>query len=495
MLIKTNKAEFESYLTDASNYRSGAEKLYIPENKDELQELIKELYKENIPFTISGARTGLTGSACPDDGVIISLEKLNEIILCNDKNKSIDKDSKIVSVGAGVIHKDLDNYLHELDLFFPPNPTEANSMIGGNLGTNASGSRTFKYGATRNYVKSLKLFLSNGDEVQIKRNQILENNGKLNFSSIDNKFYSLDIEDIGMPNIKHAAGYFIKKDMDLIDLFIGMEGSLGVIYETELEVFTSPQCLLGLIVFFDNNLDMIDFVEDIRDLSLKNNTMNSKGDISARLIEYFDNYSLDLLRNKYPQIDNRVLAAIWVEQEYIPIDEDNLLEKWIDKINKYSNLKDETWTAMNDKEHKKFAEFRHTLPVQVYEHLSVDNEKIGTDTAVPVSEFRNYYFALYENLELLGLPYLIFGHIGNSHLHANIFYNNEIEFKKAKDFYMDLIKNTIELGGTVSAEHGIGKLKKVYLLEMFGDKIEIMKKIKKVLDPKNLLGKGNLFDL
>jgi len=489
MIIKNKIDELENYLTDASNYKSKAEKVYIPDDKNELQNLLKKLYNNNIPYTISGARTGLTGSACPDKGVIISLEKFDEI--------KINANKLLATVGTGVIHKDLDNELRKMNLFFPPNPTETNSSIGGNLGTNASGSRTFKYGATRNWVKSIKMLLANGEEIQIERNKIYSSNNKLCFTTSEGNDYELYIDDIGMPEIKHAAGYYIKKNMDLIDLFIGMEGTLGVIYEAELIVLEKPVYVLGLIIFFDRRTSMMSFVNDVRENSITNNkkTIKNTDCISARVIEYFDKYSLDLLRNKYSQIKTDVECAIWVEQEYALENEEIILEKWYSKIERYSLFSEDTWTALNEKEHQEFHDFRHELPVQVYEHLSFKNEKIGTDTAVSISNFNEFYKYLYAKLDSLGLPYLVFGHIGNCHLHANIFYNNKEEMQKAKTFYFEIIKETIRLNGTVSAEHGIGKIKKPYLKEMFKDNIKMMIDIKKILDPKNLLGQGNLFEI
>lgn len=489
MIIKSKIDEIENYLTDASNYKSKADKVYIPKDKNELKNLIKQLFNNDIPFTISGARTGLTGSACPDTGVIISLEEFDKI--------NINYNEKIARVGCGVIHNNLDKELDKLNLFFPPNPTETNSSIGGNLGTNASGSRTFKYGATRNWVKSIKMLIANGEEVHIERNQVKTSNNKFTFSTIEGNRYELNIDDIGMPNIKHAAGYYIKKDMDLIDLFIGMEGTLGIIYEAELIVLEKPENILGLIIFFDSKTSMMDFVNEIRRISIKNNNQSiiNNDDISARLIEYFDRGSLDLLRNKYSQIKTDVECAIWVEQEYIFDNEDLILEKWYSKIEEYSVSPDDTWTALNEKEHQEFHDFRHELPIQVYEHLSFKNEKIGTDTAVGINNFDEYYNYLYDKLDSLGLPYLVFGHIGNCHLHANIFYNTSEEMQKAKAFYFEIIKETLRLNGTVSAEHGIGKMKKIYLEEMFKNNINLMKDIKKILDPKNLLGRGNLFEL
>jgi len=163
---------------------------------------------------------------------------------------------------------------------------------------------------------------------------------------------------------------------------------------------------------------------------------------------------------------------------------DDILSHWYDKISNLSSFHEDTWVAIDDKQHKEFAKFRHKLPEEVYENLTSNNSfKIGTDTAVEYKYFKDYYNELYQELDKLNLNYLVFGHIGNSHLHANIFYQNESEMNIAKDFYKRLIQKTVSIGGTVSAEHGIGKIKKQYLYEMFPDDIELMKQIKKNIRP------------
>jgi len=479
------KENIETYLSDASNYHGSAEAVYSPKNVFEIRGIIKKYSDKNISVTCQGARTGLTGSGVPDSGVVISSENLNKI--------SFDEKTEKVICGPGVIHKDLDDFLINYNRFLPPNPTETLSMIGGNVGTNASGSRTYKYGAMRNWVSALSVVLPSGEILRLNRNDNSQNSKErqIFLRSENNMEYLVDVSEIGMPNIKHAAGYFLKKDMHAIDLFIGSEGTLGFIYEIELETLPLPESILGLLIFFDRKEGMLDFVEN-----LQSNKSLIKG--GPRLIEYFGKNALDTLRGFYPQIPNKSVGAIWIEEELGEgegEDEFNNLEQWMGLISKYSELSDETWTAQNEKEHRFFAEFRHKLPEEIYENLAGKNkQKIGTDCAVSRDKFRDYYHWLYKKLDEINMSYLVFGHIGNSHVHANLFYENDEQMKKAKTFYQKLVTETLRLGGTVSAEHGIGKIKKEYLKQMFGEKnLEIMKNIKKTFDPKNIFGRGNMF--
>ncbi|MFH1052443.1 MAG: FAD-binding oxidoreductase [bacterium] len=490
MIQKTDKDFIEPYLKDASNFAGNASILFIPENTEELQEIISDCYKKNIRITISGARTGLTGSAVPLEGAIISMEKLNKII-------KIDSEKETATLQPGVVIADFQDEIKQQGFFYAPNPTETNSTIGGNVSTAASGARTFKYGTTRDFIKQLSILLANGDSLKLNRGEIFENDGIIKIRTEQDNEYIIPIHDINMPNVKHAAGYYLKNSMDAIDLFIGSEGTLGIVAEIEVGIVKIPEKILGLIVFFDNEEKMLDFVVSVRTNSINNNDIkyDTNKDISARLIEFFDNKSLGILRQKFPQIPENCAGAIWVEQEYSSNNEDVVLTKWYEIINKYTSFSDSTWTALNESEHKRLMEFRHELPLQVYELISKFNSiKIGTDSSVPPKYLKEYYYFLKEQLENSGLIYFLWGHIGNSHFHANLLSKDDSELLKAKVIYRNCIAKALEYGGTVSAEHGIGKMKKEYLLQMYGEeKIGYMKKIKNALDPKSALGSGNMF--
>jgi D-lactate dehydrogenase (cytochrome) len=501
MIIRKDADLIYPYTYDSSNLHGNADIVFVPTNFDELQQAVKECYNKNIQITISGAGTGITGSRVPFGGAVISTELLKKIIKI---------ENNYITVEPGITLDELDKYLESYDLFLPPNPTEKNASIGGNTATNASGARTFKYGAIRNYINKLTVILPDGDIIKLEREKsnltlipslicsTEAGSFKFNIKTESGKSITLSLPEFNMPNVKNASGYYIKSGMDAIDLFIGSEGTLGVFSEIELKLFARPESILGGVIFFDNIQKLLDFVIILRDTSKKNNLIdiNANNNISARLIEFFDKRSLELLRVKYPQIHEDAIGAIWFEQEYSKKYEDEIMDKWYDFIKNYTVLADSTWFAMNDNEHENLKEFRHELPLQVYENLTNNSQnKVGLDTAVPDESFPilfNYYL---ENFPELKLHYVIFGHIGNSHLHANIFCQNDEEYQRALEFYNKCIDLTLNLNGTVSAEHGIGKLKKKYLIKMYGiDIINGMKKIKIAFDTKYLLGIGTMFD-
>lgn len=503
MIVKEDSQDFQSYLTDASGFSGTAKKLYIPENTEELQNLVKELYVSNQCYTISGAGTGLVGGRVPNDGSVISMEKFDKIL-------EFDGEKGYVIAEAGVSWAKLGSFLEDNGYFLPPNPTEYNSSIGGNVAHNSSGSRSYKYGAIRNFVLELEVILPTGEFLSLQRQNSSQQSkdGKIRFTA-ENKLIEIETFSLPMPNVKNASGYYIQYHMHLIDLFIGSEGTLGTITKMKFAVSKMPKNLIGFVVYFDNInklLDFVDFLKFTKSQDWNKSEIELGTDTRAlpRLIEFFDTNALKVISEKYP-IPKQAKYALWLEQEIEPTVEKTdlsrvegiLLENWSKQIQKYSDLFDYTWVAMTDKEHKEMSEFRHYLPLQIYEKLAKDNQiKIGTDTAVEDKYFREYYMFFTSELLKTKLYSITFGHIGNNHLHINLFCKNEIEKQIALDFYHRLIEKTIKLGGTISAEHGVGKLKKTYFKMMYSEEhIKKMIDIKLKFDPKNLLNRGNIFDI
>lgn len=491
MIVKSNLDEIQSYLSDSSNLKGKCEKVFIPENVEELISCVKEIYENNVPYTISGGGTGLVGGRVPFEGVIISTEKLNRIL-------DFDEENQTVYVECGVVRKDLDEFLESKGYFLPPNPTETNSFIGANIACNSSGSRTFKYGTMRDYVQELEILLPNGIFLSLARNNhSIVTNSKYHLQLPDGNAIEFEIPVLPYVNSsKNTAGYYLHKGMHLLDVFIGSEGTLGTIVRAKLKVLPLPQKVLGLIIFFDEVERALDFIEDTRNVSKSNFHKERNGVfITARLIEFFDKNSLNLVSNDFSQIPKNSNCAIWIEQEYEQEIEEKLLSLWLEHISKYSTLVEQTWVATTDAEHRRFASFRHLIPTRVFELVSQTNyHKIGSDVAVNDGIFKNFYLLLEKKLVKSNLQYFIWGHFGNSHLHLNIVPRNEKENLLAKEIYDWHIAEAITFGGTYSAEHGTGKLKRNFLEMMYGTEIvQQMKEIKLKFDPKNLLGRGNLF--
>lgn len=484
MIVKTDQETILNYLTDASNYKSkGCDAVYIPENIEELSQFIKKADSEKIPVTISGAGTGLVGGRVPAGGVVISLEKFNSIISLNEKEKSI-------LVQSFVTLKELQDFLRDYKLFYPPDPTEKNCSIGGTIATNASGARTLKYGSTRKWVNSLTIVLHNGEIFKIRRNEIKAKNFEFNFTTPAKESYSFRLPEISIPKVKNAAGYYIEENMDLIDLFIGSEGTLGIIVEAELKLLVQPEDLISLVIFFDSFDDAYNFVNQSR----KSEKEKESKLLNPRALEFFDDQALKFLSQKFPNVRDKKFA-IWYEQEIYNENKDEIIDQLSNLISECNGDLENIWFAFNEKEVNDIKEFRHSISALVNEYISRnDLKKVGTDIAVPSNSFKEFYNFCCESCRKHSIDYVGYGHIGNDHLHFNMLPKDKTQNELAIKLYREFCKKAVEFGGTISAEHGIGKLKRDYFELMYPENVlRQMFEIKKTFDPNLILNRGNIF--
>ena len=496
MQVKTQRDELENYLIDASNLPGGfAEKLFVPETGEQIGEILREANERKIHVTVSGARTGTVGGAIPFGGYVISLEKFNRI-------KEINEEYAIVE--SGVILTDLQRAVEARNLFYPPDPTEWSCQVGGTIATNASGARSFKYGATRKYVRRLKIVLPNGDALDLKRREVFAQNGFIELTAENGSVTRAKLPTYDSPNVrKNAAGYFAAEKTDAIDLFIGSEGTLGVITEIELDLLKKPNGFLSGIVFFADGKNLLSFVDEARRVSFetrKNQIQNPKSKIQntidAAVLEYFDENSLKFIKEKFPETPEEMRGAIFFEQETTAETEDALFEQWNALLEKHHAEIDASWFTTAEQDREKLRAFRHALPVSVNERVVRNKQKkISTDMAVPDENFAAFLRFYKQKLNESRLDYVIFGHIGDNHLHANILPKNDVEAAAAKHLYGRFVAQAIMLGGTISAEHGIGKLKSKYLRVQYGERyLNEMAELKRAFDPHGILGRNNVFD-
>ncbi len=489
MIIKKDKSEIESFFVDAANYKGDCSAVYFPENETEIIKIVKDANSKNEKITIAGNGTGLTGARVPEGGIVISMSKLDKVL-------DINSDIKYAILQPAVILRDFQNLVSENGLFYPPDPTEQDCFIGATIATNSSGAKSFKYGATRNYVLELRVVLPTGELLSLKRGKHFADGKTLKLTTESGLPIKINLPNYSIPKVKHTAGYYTKENMDAIDLFIGSEGTLGVITEIKVKLLNKTENLISGILFFTDEANALDFVDDARAESIKHRATKDEIEINARGIEFFDYKSLQFLKNDYPQINDKHQVAIWFEQETTSETEDVLLEKWMNLMEKYSADIDNSWFAVDNSELEKFKNFRHAISSKVSEFIAKKGlRKVGTDTAVPINNFRKYYNEIIASVKTSGLNYICYGHIGDCHLHLNMLPENEAEFLEAKELYKMFCKRAVKFGGTISAEHGIGKMKRDYLFDMYGEEnIKQMAKIKKTLDPNKLLGIGNIFD-
>lgn len=476
MQTKTNPDEIESFLSDASFIREGhADRVVLPESVEEVSEILASANRERVPVTVSGAGTGTVGGRVAFGGIVLATDKLNRI-------KQIVQEERggFAIVEAGVILSDLQRAVDQEGLLYPPDPTERGCFIGGNVATNASGARTFKYGPTRNYIRRLKVVLASGEVLDLRRGEVrADAQGRIRLG----KSIEVKLPDYRMPATrKNATGYFVAPEMDAVDLFIGSEGTLGVICEVEVKLLPKPEGLLSGVVFFADEADVLALVREVR------------AHVDARAIEFFDEESLRFLREKYPTIPAEAVAAIFFEQETTAATEDAVLNQWLALLDQHHALTD-SWFATNEQDQAKLREFRHQLPVLMNEWFAhYRQRKVSTDMSVPDDAFAGLFRLYKETLKSSGLRYTIFGHIGDNHVHVNILPRDEAEGAHARELYIQFLKYAASVGGTLSAEHGVGKLKRDYLHFFYTDnQLREMASLKHALDPNGILGRGNIF--
>lgn len=503
MLTKSDPDQIRSFLTDASYLQGGsASSVHFPESAEEVAEILSKATREATPVTVSGAGTGTVAGRVPFGGIVLATDKLNEV------RSLVKEESGGRAVAeAGVILGDFQKFVDSNGLLYPPDPTERSCFLGGTIATNASGARTFKYGPTRSYVDRLKIALATGDVIDVRRGTLrADNNAIIRVPLSQWREIEARLPSYHMPEVrKHAAGYYSAPGMDVLDLFIGSEGTLGVIVEAEVRLLPKPEGLLSGVVFFASNDDLLRFVADARAASLQTRRNAESAvlggppqepSIDARALEYFDSQSLSFLRQKYQAVPEQAVGAVFFEQETTAGTEDALMTEWLRLLEGHNALGDESWFANTEDDQDKLREFRHQLPVLMNEWFARYNQqKVSTDMAVPDEQFGSMIDFYEQTLRASDLRYTIFGHIGDNHVHVNILPRDDSEATRAREIYMEFVRRAVSVGGTISAEHGIGKLKREYLQEMYSDEqLREMAALKRAFDPAGILGRGNIFD-
>jgi len=431
-------------INDASGYAGQADQVFTPRSEEEVAAILARASAEGVPVTVMGALTGLAGGAVPKSGWAISMAQLRKLDVYPGKAR----------VGTGVLLREVQAAATASGQFYAPDPTENTSSIGGNIGANASGSRSFRYGATRKHVLALRVVHMDGSIREYRRGERVD----------------FDVPPIPLPRTrKHSAGYRLEPDMDFVDLFIGSEGTLGVVTEAELQLLPAPGEILGGVVFFPTEEAALDAVDRWRPTP------------GLRMLEFLDSRSIKLMELPYG-------AAVLVEME---------CEAELDsELDKFGALEDESWFGSSAADRERFRQFRHRLPERIHERLRrAGFVVLATDYAVPLERNREI-LSIYRSVltKNFGDKFAMFGHIGDAHVHTEVLPETHQEWERSTEIAIDLAKEVVAMGGTVGAEHGLGKRKAHLLSIQYGTAdIEAMRSVKHRFDPQGLLGQGNLF--
>ena len=499
------------YLIDECKIRGNADLVAIPENESELSSLLKDADSKGTPVTISGLRTGLCGGSVPFGGILVSMERFSSMIGLGKDSKgyflrtepcvTIDKivrttQLKRIDGLVDITPNACSDFLSDKrKYFYPVDPTEMNGSIGGNISANASGARTFRYGPTRNWVRSIRLMLANGTVIRITRGEHFAKGRHFDIT-IDDTHLEFDIPDYEFNrSVKNAAGLYCHEDMDLIDLVIGSEGILGTIIEADLYL-TEWHPLISNIIFMPDDASALSLIDSLRHDDI----------VEPEFIEYFDTGSIDLIRRTCitdPTIlrpPEKRCTAVFMDMS-LDNDVDNRFQRLFELVRANGGDPSDSWTGYDQNDRKRMFAFRHCVPKSIFDYVASLKDgipkinKMGTDMSVPEKhnrEMMSYYDMV---LKEAGLEYVIFGHMGNCHPHVEIILKDMDDLDKARSAYAILAEHAFELGGSPSAEHGIGKLKRDYIGMMYGTEgIEGIRGVKKAFDPNLIMNRGNMID-
>lgn len=478
-------ADLAAFLSDESRLEGGrADEVAWPETAADVSRLLAEAQAARRPVTISGAGTGVVGGRVPRGGLVIATDRFTQV---GPIRVGPDGNARM-RVGAGVALSVVQDTAAASGFLYPPDPTEAGSWIGGNIATNASGARSFRFGPTRRYVAALSVVLPDGTILELERGAHRARDGRFVIPRAGRDPLVVPAPDWDPPaTSKHVAGYYSAKDMDLVDLFIGSEGTLGVVIDADLMLLRAPEETLSGILFFPADEHAFALVDEARD--------GSDPLISPMCLEYFAESALEVLRGRGISMPTPAGAAIFFEQPATTGDLEVRLSAWVELASRHGASED-SWLADTATNQRAFREFRHLLPVTVNETLAKRRvRKVSTDTAVPRGRLAEMLRAFRDVIDGERLERVEFGHVGNDHVHVNIVPRDDREQQVARELYGRLLEIAVAMGGSVSGEHGLGKTKARYLrLQYPPETIEKMRVIKRALDPAGILGQGTLLD-
>jgi glycolate oxidase len=439
--VTAEKEELLCHSYDATGKSFLPDAIIFPENQDQIAKIFKLASQKNINIIPRGSGSGMTGGAIPvNGGVVLVTSRMNRIL-------EIDPENFVARVEPGVVVSDIHSAVEARGLFYPPDPASSSvCTIGGNVGECAGGPRAVKYGVTRDYVLGLSAVTASGDIIKT-----------------------------GVSTAKGVAGY------DLTRLIVGSEGTLAVVTQITLKLLPIPRAVKTLAVFFDSMDKAAKAVSGVMKLA-----------IIPRCVEYLDEASINLVRNLLSFKLPETTAAMLI----LELDGDETqVEKEAKQIKTFCHGAGaiEVLVAKDQAGAQKLWEARKALSPVLYK---IAPNKINEDIVVPISKIPQMVEITQKIQRDAGLTVVSFGHAGDGNIHCNIMYDKKdaAQTKKAEQAVDELFDATLKLGGTITGEHGVGITKMKYLTREIGSlELEIMKGIKKVFDPKNILNPGKIF--
>ncbi len=442
--VLTSKEELYCYAQDSTNIKENdilPDCVVFVETIEEVQKILKYANENKIPVISRGAGTNMVAAcSCPQGGIVLNFSRMNKILNFNKMNMTM-------TVQPGVVLNDIKKLASSEGLFYPPDPSNYKvSTIGGSIAQSSGGAKALKYGTTKDYILSLKVVLADGTLVKL-----------------------------GANTIKDAVGYHLNQ------LIVGSEGTLAVVVEAELKLIPKPEIRNLIVAYFDTMEDAV-----------KASTLILKSKILPSTIDFMDNNSIRTVEEFYPTgLDITKAAMLLIELDGFTSSMAQQVEtviKVLKQINvssfdlaKDENTIEKIWSSRR----ASFAATAKLAPDVVSDDIIVPRDKLAT-LVVGCKKICD------EN----NLKVCIVGHVGDGNIHPQIALNlkDEIQFRNYVNAKSQMYELAINLGGTISAEHGVGK-EKISYIESTLDKasINLMKNIKRIFDPNNILNPGKIF--
>ena len=447
-LKKIFNGRFSTSESTRANYARGedtydpilSKAVVFPETNEDVSQLLKLCNEHKIPVVPFGTGTSLEGHVVGNqNGITISLEKMNKVLSVNAE----DFDCR---VQANVTRKQLNEYLREDGVFFPIDPG-ADAALGGMAATSASGTMAVKYGTMRTVISGLTVVLPNGDIIKT-----------------------------GARTKKTSAGY------NLTNLFIGSEGTLGIITEVQLRLSPIPESIMSAVCYFPD-----------LDSAVKASQEVIQYGVPIARIEMLNKDQMEI-SIKYSKLENIKASPTLFFEFHGSEASNNENIGIVEEISKSNGGSDFQW-ASSPEEQKKLWKARHDVYYSV-KALGNDMKVYSTDVCVPISRLVECISWAEKEVQKLGLTAPMVGHVGDGNFHSIVLYDpdDEDKQKRIRQYSDDLINKALELEGTITGEHGIGLQKKHYLLREHPDNVPVMKSIKRSIDVNNIMNPGKIFD-
>jgi D-lactate dehydrogenase (cytochrome) len=511
-LIQPLEDRHRDYLKDESRTSGKAESISFPISEAEVQAIVKTLMGQQTPITVQGSRTGITGGAVPVGGHILNLSKMTKVVgLERGQN-----DRFLIRVQPGISLSELDRQLDSCRFesngwgqkslstletlsktdrqFWPPDPSEKSATIGGIAANNSRGVCAHHYGPACDHIKSIRVVDADGKIYSIARGQYV---------------FSHESGVCPLPGGGEVrvdpANLQAESPIDLMGQYLGSEGMLGVITELTLSLQPLPRELWGVVFFFADQSQAVDFINTID----HRQTVESNTHIVA--IDFMDQTTLECIR-EYKKVNSRLreipdwdailASAVYMEIHGNSNEEAEALAEWLAATSAECGSDPGTsWAFCGEIEIERLRLFRNAAPEsvnhlidsarQVYPQIT----KLGTDMRLQSGSLSEMLEMYTEGLQANGLKATIFGHAADKHLHVNILPRDGKQFDRGKTLIEIWAKRISALGGNVTAEHGVGKIKKTLFRSIpLPERLKVIRSVKQQLDPNGLWNPGNMLN-